>query len=140
MLLLACRRVASGRVSRIARTVTSDIDTDRYLRFFNREKELEELGTRIREKGNFLNVQGPPDCGKSALVAHSLDQLEGDPQGVGKPSIVRVDLRGDAFNSVAEFSTMLSLRFASVHKVRVLLIPSFARSNKDFPPAPFFAL
>lgn len=64
-------------------------------------------------------MQGPPDCGKSALVAHALDQLE----VIGKPatSVVRVDLRVNSFNNVAGFTATLSRLFAPVHRVRLWL-------------------
>ena len=130
MLSRVYHRVA--RIPRFVRSVTSD------LKFFNREKELKELGRRIREKGNFLNVQGPPDCGKSALVARALDQFQGDPKWVGQPSIVRVDLRGNSFNNVADFTATLSRLFAPVHKVGVALI-SFSCYLQKFNHA-FFAL
>jgi AAA+ ATPase superfamily predicted ATPase len=100
--------------ARLARSLASDAKV-----FFNREKELKQLGTLLRGKGNFLNVQGPPDCGKSALVARALDRLE----VVGTASIVRVDLRGNSFNSVPDFAAMLTRRFAPTHRVRDWLNP-----------------
>jgi hypothetical protein len=107
-------RASRGFVAavRLARPLASDATG-----FFNREKELKRLGTLLREKGNFLNVQGPPDCGKSALVAHALDQLE----VAGTTSIVRVDLRENSFNNVAEFTAMLTRLFSPAHRVRPVL-------------------
>ena len=46
--------------------------------FFNREKEITHIFDCLQSKPAINVFTGPPNCGKSALLTHVLDQLGSD--------------------------------------------------------------
>lgn len=116
----------SRRVSSFFKTATAAAGAARAVstaashpRYFARHKELASLSPFVLKPGNFVNVTGPRECGKSVLVDRAVIKVLGKDAVQGEPSLAVLDLRVHGFNSVAGFTETVTRCFTGIHHVSI---------------------